>query len=238
MSDPWDIMNDWIRERIINVAKGHNWTTDTGCDLYKWVFAIYNHRHVHGTRHFEEPPIPVVIGYLGQIASLASNASDPSNANGKQESELLGNAAISMYHHPSVDLHSLNSPGNEVPPDPAAELAKWICDRIEYAAEKAPTKEWPQQLEPWLVCVANASDSKAEKPTSLAVGYIVQVACNHQDPIPSSGDDGATISRIIGETIAALDNRPLGGWHKCDLDFKDDELGKFLQKYDQYKSSS
>lgn len=214
MSEPWDIMQEWIKKRIRMVATEHTWHTNTDHPLYKWAWAVENHEHAR-MQHWTEPPIPIGLGYIAQIASSPANASDPDDSVGEIESETIGLAAATLHGDPQA-WHTVP----DYPPgsfDPIAILEDWITGRIKHAADPTKNDWWSKKLTDWTDCIqtAGGADFHLEPPTPLSLGYIVHAGCNYNNVADPDTAGGAASLNLMGVTIAVLDER-IDPWMECD----------------------
>lgn len=231
MVEPWNILAKWIKLRVGDVVSKHHWHTNEKSSLYRWAYLVETHKHADESiplgklglmnEHFTEPPIPLLVGYIGQIASDPNNAGDPnddrSNPIKSQEyNDSFGIGVAAAALHGFADLNLRIDEGNLTEP-PIELLTDWIHGRVIAAAHPAGSNKWLPALDSWVDCVRDLPDEelKNERPTSLVLGYVVQVACNYKHPVISTGESGENGCRLMGELVAKLDDRS-GDWHKCD----------------------
>lgn len=226
MADP-SVFADWIASRVKTVASTHTWATSLDSTLYKWAYAVEN--HASHTEHFGEPPIPVVVGYLARIALETGAVPDPVDDHTNPlkpihfaETSAIGGAAA-LLHGKWQGTHDLIPHGSKTP-QPIDVLASWIKERIVYAADPQKGDQWLKELETWIDCIdpANGGLGAGADPIPLAVGYVVQAACNYTHVASKNDPLAAANCRLMGATMAVL-AKWTGSWNSCDEPGANDE---------------
>jgi hypothetical protein len=109
MPDPWVVLSTWIQERVEHVAKRNRWSDE----LTEWAKCTWNHARVKAIKrgespwsnHLNEPPIPVVIGFVAEAAANHRRGSDPKNESDRRKLNRNGDwIAKSMHRKPQQYL--------------------------------------------------------------------------------------------------------------------------------------
>jgi len=105
MPDPKIVLSTWIQDRVKHVTE-----TRWSAELEEWAKCVWNHAHKerpkHGARltsnHLNEPPIPVVIGFIAEAAANHKSGSAPSSGLDREKLKLIGNT-VALLHGDSQD---------------------------------------------------------------------------------------------------------------------------------------
>lgn len=101
MPDPWVVLSTWIKERVEHVAQ-----TRWSPELTEWAICAWNHAHANGgkrkegplTNHYNEPPIPVVIGFIAEAAANHKQGASPNNVLDREKLALSGDVIAKALH--------------------------------------------------------------------------------------------------------------------------------------------
>lgn len=101
MPDPRVVLSTWIQERVEHVAN-----TRWSVELTEWAKCVWNHAHVNGgirkegtlANHYNEPPIPVVIGFIAEAAANHKQGANPNNVLDREKLALSGDVIAKALH--------------------------------------------------------------------------------------------------------------------------------------------
>ena len=123
MPDPRVVLSTWIQERVEHVAK-----TRWSDELTEWAKCAWYHAHPHPimskagpvSNHLNEPPIPVVIGFIAEAASNHMQGSHPAKPTDRRKLERHGKRiAEDMHRKPQKYMTNTACPLLPYPiPDP------------------------------------------------------------------------------------------------------------------------
>jgi hypothetical protein len=207
---PVNNLTEWLANRIKAVTEDHDWKYDHDSELYRWAWGVEQALRPGVTHHHHaEPPTPIVIGYIGQIAFNIGNApantpTDPVGV-GAMQVGALGLVAAGTHGCPQTEPP--NIPADPESFDPVVTLTSWICERLEHLADGTNPNcqvaaNWASDLENWAVELNDMRDP----PSTLALGYVLHCACNYC--CVASTDADPWVFESAGVIFALADGRP------------------------------
>lgn len=185
--------------------------------MYRWAYSVHCHSHgASWTDHHHEPPIPVVIGYVGQVAANSQGVEDPTgqalfaqelaSSNGVFKLNTLGVLAAAWHMRPQTWTDLLPSLQGKKDFDPVETLCEWIRGRLLEAATGCDRHE-PEVPPSWSPDMQAWCDKTTDIPQSLVLGYVLHAACHYGKVADVSNGAGAMHCRGNGWLFSVHDGR-------------------------------